>query len=116
MRLLFTKTPFLTRTVKQLNLTEDDRAWDEKLEDLEPIIGDDEDDLRKKPGRRKRKTTLECESSQGGVDYPIDVWFLISEYLKPEDVGTFAAICRSSCAVVNSAKFWFSLYKRYVKA
>ncbi|XP_060524126.1 transmembrane protein 183 [Cylas formicarius] len=48
--------------------------------------------------------------------YPLDVWFLISEYISPKDVGIFAAICRSSFQVVCSAKFWFRLYRRYYKS
>lgn len=46
--------------------------------------------------------------------YPLDIWFLISEYIRPEDVGRFAGICKLSYAVVCSAKFWFSMYRRYI--
>ena len=46
-----------------------------------------------------------------GVDYPLDVWFIISEYIRPEAVGKFAQICRSSYHVVTTGKFWFHLYK-----
>lgn len=98
--------------VKLLSLDDDDRAWDEKLEDLTGV--DDEEDEPKRQ-RRKKKTSSECSSTDGGSDYPLDVWYLISEYLDPEDIGLFAAICRTSQAVVNSAQFWFSLYKRYKK-
>lgn len=46
-----------------------------------------------------------------GVDYPLDIWFIISEYISPEAVGKFAQICRSSYHVVTTGKFWFHLYK-----
>lgn len=50
-----------------------------------------------------------------GIDYPLDIWFIISEYIKPEAVGKFACICRSSYYVTTTAKFWFHLYKTYYK-
>lgn len=49
-----------------------------------------------------------------GIDYPLDIWFIISEYIKPEAIGKFACICRSSYYVTTTAKFWFHLYKTYV--
>eukprot|EP00092_Neocalanus_flemingeri_P027099 GFUD01029386.1.p1 GENE.GFUD01029386.1~~GFUD01029386.1.p1 ORF type:complete len:376 (-),score=102.77 GFUD01029386.1:111-1238(-) len=45
--------------------------------------------------------------------YPLDFWHLISHYLRPEQVGTFALICQSSNSVVSSQSFWRSLYSRY---
>lgn len=103
--------------MKQLSLAEDDRAWDEKLNDLELDIKDDDAEevakVKKSNPRRRRKTTVtEAVEDRSGIDYPIDIWFLISEYIHPEDVGVFAAICKTSLAVVSTAKFWFSLYKR----
>lgn len=46
-----------------------------------------------------------------GIDYPLDIWFIISEYISPEAVGKFARICRSSHHVTTTGKFWFHLYK-----
>lgn len=57
--------------------------------------------------------TSETIDDSTGVNYPIDIWFLISEHIRPEDVGVFAAICKTSSAVTSTAKFWFSLYRRY---
>lgn len=107
--------------IKQMEKTEDIRPWDEKIEDFEAdfdFVEEENEDgtksvvIRKKE-RRRRKTE---ENSNGeGVDYPLDIWFLISEHVRPEDVGRFAGICKSTYAVVCSAKFWFSLYKRFYK-
>ena len=44
--------------------------------------------------------------------YPIDLWFLIGSYIAPEDVCTFASICRGTHVVTHSARFWLSLYRR----
>ncbi|OAD54821.1 hypothetical protein WN48_06020 [Eufriesea mexicana] len=57
------------------------------------------------------KNTIEEE----GIDYPLDIWFIISEYISPEAVGKFAQICKSSYYVVTTAKFWFHLYKSYYR-
>lgn len=101
---------------------ETEKEWDEKDDELEGdfIATENEDGtisyvIRKATARPQRKSNKsECDSIEPtGNTYPIDIWFLISEYIQPEDVGRFAAICKGSLAVVMSAKFWFGLYKRY---
>lgn len=70
--------------------------------------------MRKGDTRRRRKTTSSSEDSKDtGNVYPIDIWFLISDRIKPQDVGRFAGICKASFEVVCTARFWFGLYKRY---
>lgn len=64
---------------------------------------------------RRRKKTLVARNTNTGVRYPVDLWFLISDYIDPESVGTFARICKDSYHVVQTAQFWLSLYKRYYK-
>ena len=44
--------------------------------------------------------------------YPTDFWHLLSNYIAPEEVGTFASICRASYRVVASQGFWRRLYHR----
>lgn len=104
--------------VKQLSIVEDDKAWDEKLDDFE-LGSNGKDDLDevvevKKPSSRRRKKTVTEEDidDRTGYDFPIDIWFLISEHISPEDVGVFAAICKTTLSVVSTAKFWSGLYKR----
>lgn len=46
-------------------------------------------------------------------DYVIDIWYLVSEHVLPEDVCRFALICRKTAEVVQSAKFWHHLYRKY---
>lgn len=108
----------VTHVIKEL---EEDKLWDEKIEEFdgEFVKTVDEDGnvkyvLENNDGkRRKGKNIIKYVSYTGGKDYPMDIWFLISEYIRPEDVGRFASICKTSFAVTNTAKFWFSLYKRY---
>ena len=45
--------------------------------------------------------------------YPTDFWHILGDYVRPEDVGVFAAICRSSYRVVSSQGFWRRLYARH---
>jgi hypothetical protein len=68
--------------------------------------------ILKRHPRRRKKTASES-GDDVGVEYPLDIWFLISEHIRPEDVSTFARICKSALHVVSTAKFWFHLYRRY---
>lgn len=95
----------ITNVVKQeLEIKEHWYSDDEEEEDSE-----DTSLQLKKKGKSKKQKNMEAI----GLDYPVDIWFLISEYIRPEDVGSFAAICQASYAVIQSVKFWKSLYKRY---
>lgn len=67
--------------------------------------------LPKKQLRNQKKISNEEITEHNGIDYPLDIWFIISEYIKPETVGKFACICKSSYYVTTTAKFWFHLYK-----
>ncbi|CAK6955796.1 transmembrane protein 183A [Scomber scombrus] len=54
------------------------------------------------------------ESSDGG-EYPVDIWLVLSSYIRPEDVCRFALICRSAWTVTCTAVFWTRLYRRHYK-
>jgi len=47
------------------------------------------------------------------VQFPPEIWVLLSHYILPEDVASFGAVCRDSYAVVNSPSFWLKLYKDF---
>lgn len=114
----------VTHVIKKLE--EDNKLWDEKLDEFEGdfVPTQDEDGnityvLQKTDCKRRGKLRSVIRNSphdDKGHDYPMDIWFLISEYIRPQDVGRFAGICKTSFAVTNTAKFWFSLYKRYYKS
>lgn len=42
-----------------------------------------------------------------------EIWMLISKQIRPEDVATFAAICRTTYDITRRAPFWFDLYRRF---
>lgn len=48
--------------------------------------------------------------------FPNDIWFLISEYIQPEDLIRFALICKQTYTITTTLKFWKSLYRRYYNA
>ncbi|XP_053997739.1 transmembrane protein 183 [Hylaeus anthracinus] len=70
--------------------------------------------LTSETGNRKSRMS-QTSTEDEGVDYPLDVWFIISEYISPEAVGKFARICRNSYHVTTTGKFWFHLYKSYYR-
>ncbi len=47
--------------------------------------------------------------------YPFDFWEILGSFILPEEVGTFARLCRDSYAVVNRPQFWVGLYERHFK-
>ena len=61
---------------------------------------------RNHSSRRKRNNDVD------GIAYPIDIWFLIAEHVKPEDIQRFSAICRATHIVSHTARFWLTLYRR----
>lgn len=72
----------------------------------------EQDELRESTRRHRRKKTKALEKIDEGIEYPLDVWMNISKFIRPEDVGRFACICKTSHYVVHLAHFWIILYKR----
>ncbi|BES93601.1 Hypothetical protein NTJ_06410 [Nesidiocoris tenuis] len=42
-----------------------------------------------------------------------EIWMLLADYMRPQDVLKFCLICKSSYRIVNCPLFWIRLYKRY---
>lgn len=87
----------------------------EKEETWEDLVNDELEENSKADGNKKiliKKGDDSLQDESTGFIYPLDLWFLISEYITPECVGKFASICKSSYHVVQTAKFWYHLYKR----
>lgn len=49
-------------------------------------------------------------------EFPNDIWFLISEFIAPEDITRFALICKQTYAVTTTLKFWKKVYRRHYRA
>lgn len=81
--------------MKRLNT--DEKPWYEKQEfegDFDLVQEENEDGtttvlVKKAAVQRQRANKPEC--SESGNEYPLDVWFLISDFIRPEDIITFAS-------------------------
>ncbi|KAL4622422.1 transmembrane protein 183A [Arapaima gigas] len=76
---------------------------------------DPEDDVSetKRSRKKKNKRRKESQQSSDGQEYPIDVWLLLASYIRPEDICTFALICKNAWTVTCTAAFWTRLYRRH---
>lgn len=115
----------VTTAMKKLTVVSanDERPWDERDDDEEEehfVIcnGDGERGgalhTKRDHKRRRRRVPgkIEEEEEEEGTDYPLDLWFLISEYIRPEDVGRFASLCQATYYITTTARFWLALFRR----
>ncbi|XP_038154075.1 transmembrane protein 183A [Cyprinodon tularosa] len=86
--------------------------------DDDPEPDDDNEGGSETKVTRKKKTKRKKGSSESsdGEDYPVDIWLVLSSYIRPEDVCRFALICRSAWTVTCTAAFWTRLYRRHYRA
>ncbi|XP_053604750.1 putative transmembrane protein 183BP [Plodia interpunctella] len=64
----------------------------------------------------KKRNSSKSEASiddRPGIVYPEIVWYHLSRYIKPEDIGNFAGINSSTYAITKTESFWRGLYKKY---
>ncbi|XP_033822233.1 transmembrane protein 183A [Periophthalmus magnuspinnatus] len=73
----------------------------------------DEENQSKAAHKKKNKRRKENGESGDGQEYPVDIWLVLSSYIRPEDVCRFALICRNAWIVTCTAAFWSRLYKRH---
>ncbi|KAK4306296.1 hypothetical protein Pmani_021852 [Petrolisthes manimaculis] len=92
---------------------EDERAWDES--DSEEEEKDTTDVITQPRKRGLRKKEIDTTCNEEGVDYPLDIWFLISEYIMPEDAGRFACLCQATLYITTTARFWLTMYRRWYR-
>lgn len=68
-----------------------------------------------KKSKSNRSNPNDSEDNHTFSNYPVDIWFLIAQHIRPEDVGCFALICRTTASICETPGFWFSLYKRHYR-
>lgn len=88
-----------------------DQIHDDDCDVIEEINADGTKNFVYK--KKKKHSKPEEDVQDPGVVYPEIVWYLISQYIKPEDVGRFAGINRATFAITYRESFWRTLYKRY---
>ncbi|XP_043926140.1 transmembrane protein 183A isoform X2 [Protopterus annectens] len=70
----------------------------------------------REPNATRKKKSKHCKENSmdnEGDEYPVDIWLLLASYIRPEDVGKFALICKNAWIVSCTAAFWSRLYKRF---
>ncbi|XP_035456164.2 putative transmembrane protein 183BP isoform X1 [Spodoptera frugiperda] len=89
-----------------------ERNWDELPEDseVEPEVQDGQITLVYK---NKKKNTEPPLDNRPGKEYPEIIFYLLSKYIKPEDIASFARINKSAYLVTKSKAFWMLQYKRH---
>ncbi|KMQ97058.1 putative transmembrane protein 183 [Lasius niger] len=111
----------VSNEVKQeATIQEEKSTWDKIDEEnlLQDNVIESNHRVMSGTNARRNRRKLKCQEDndeEEGIDYPLDIWFIISEYIRPEAVGKFARICKSARYVTTTAKFWFHLYKSYYK-
>ncbi|XP_063961029.1 putative transmembrane protein 183BP [Lytechinus pictus] len=115
---------------KEEDLAWDERDWDEKdSSDFETDASysthqqfDDEneeegDKTTRKKSRKgsKKKGKAKLEPVQEGTRvYPIDLWYILADYVRPEDIATFSCLCKDAYSITRTVSFWKKLYFRYL--
>ncbi|KAG7260682.1 hypothetical protein CRUP_017388 [Coryphaenoides rupestris] len=84
-------------------------SGDDDDDDLNPEVEENESKSFRKKKNKRRK---EGESGDGG-EYPVDIWLMLSAYIRPEDVCRFSLICKNAWIVTCTAAFWTRLYRRH---
>lgn len=89
-----------------------ERNWDDLPEDseVEPEVQDGQITLVYK---NKKKNTEPPLDNRPGKEYPEIIFYLLSKYIKPEDIASFARINKSAYLVTKSKAFWMLQYKRH---
>ncbi|XP_072932452.1 transmembrane protein 183 [Epargyreus clarus] len=90
-----------------------DQIEDDDLDIEEQVNADGTKQFVYKKKRNTSKSEVDDIDCRPGVVYPEIVWYLISQYIKPEDVGHFAGINKTTYSITKRESFWRTLYKRY---
>lgn len=109
-----TKTTRLKKTNQIIpeNIFDEIEVVDEIPDDI--LADSDDNEIEENKNKKPKKEIFErLNDNHVYSDYHMDIWFLISEHISPENVGRFASICRKTDFVVCSSKFWFFMYKKY---
>jgi hypothetical protein len=59
--------------------------------------------------KKKRK-----KSFSGEFVYPLDLWYILSKFIRPEEILRFSLICKGAFEAVSLFAFWLRMYKIYV--
>ncbi|KAL4709721.1 hypothetical protein ACJJTC_005524 [Scirpophaga incertulas] len=95
-----------------------DLSWDQIVDEEYDFIEEINEDGTKQFVYKKKRNNSKSNDNiddQSSVVYPEIVWYLISKFIKPEDVGRFAGINKVTYAITKRESFWRLLYKYHCK-
>ncbi|CAH2260095.1 jg4812 [Pararge aegeria aegeria] len=93
-----------------------EKSWEDLHDEDFEILQDEDPEGPKVFVYKKKKNHSKCEighNNHVGIVYPEIVWYLISPFIKPEEVGNFAGINRATYSITKRESFWRALYKKY---
>ncbi|XP_073955251.1 transmembrane protein 183-like [Choristoneura fumiferana] len=88
-------------------------SWDEIDTDTDIIEEVDEDGAKKFVSKKQSSKAEQDLENRPGVLYPEIIFYLISKYIKPEQISSFSGINRACYACTKREMFWRNLYKKY---
>lgn len=100
------------RTIKKSAPEPTEITWDEILDDVD-ITEETNADGTKRIVYKQEKPQYVPIEDRPGMEYPEVIWYLISKYIKPEDIGSFARINKATYGVTKNKAFWLLLYRRH---
>lgn len=96
--------------------------WEERDDDVtDVVLRSAEDQNHNEPGDecnggiKRTKKNSQVTTSCGERTYPIDMWFILGNFIYPESVKIFGCLCKDSYIVLRTFKFWSNLYHRTLK-
>jgi len=108
----------ISKSSSQQEIKEEELDWFEK--DLDDFVIDDKQEEEEeedscvvisKPAKKEKK--VERKEEKSGVNWPIDLWDILSNYIHPEDISRFSRLCKSCYAITQLSSFWRRLYYRF---
>lgn len=87
-------------------------SWDDIQDDVDIIEETAADGTKKFVYKQKKPQDIPVDQ-RPGMEYPEIIWYLISKYIKPEDIGNFARINKATYCVTKNKAFWLHIYKRH---
>ncbi|XP_035683210.1 transmembrane protein 183B-like isoform X2 [Branchiostoma floridae] len=89
-----------------------EKDWDSDQEESH-VDSDTEENLITSNQVYSRYDSQTHDDAEPEVEYPMDIWSMLAPYIRPEDIGRFAAICRNTWLLTRTIGFWRRLYNRY---
>ena len=112
----------MVEEITKVSTSDDESPWYDRSD-----IGESNDEVNQSEEENEDIETLNIVSARNDTNdiqndvlayrenfYPLDLWCILANYIKPEQIQTFACICHGSYLAVSTVSFWSRLYERFV--